>query len=77
MCLLLCSVLFGINTSQELLEENEEDTTPDSSMGTWCKLGKLANAQLSLSRLVVLGSLWNFRFRDLSPRNLDSPPVDY
>ena len=26
-----------------------------------------ANAQLSLSRLVVLGLLWNFGFRDLSP----------
>jgi len=26
MCLLLYSVLFGMNTSQELLEENEEDT---------------------------------------------------
>ena len=24
---------------------------------------------------MVLGSLWNFRFRDLSPRDLNSPPA--
>ena len=39
--------------------------------------GETNSQKLFLFHLVVLESLWNFRFHNLSPRALDSSPVDY